>query len=143
VVGATFGIAFDSDLHSETTVEDDRDQRFDWHNLRKCGQSGVFTERVTGEDRVTLDETTGTHILEGGLFHECQGWLGELGSGEKTSRRAVSVRGGVLINLLEDLLGLGCTVRSDALEGHGHVVLADSLTTGTTEVDSQLLRVVA
>ncbi|KAF3401859.1 hypothetical protein F1880_009718 [Penicillium rolfsii] len=142
VVGATLLVTLDGNLHGQTTVEHNGNQALDGHDISQGSQGRVFTQRVTGEAAVTLDQTLGAHVLETSFLHEGEGGLGELGGGQKTGRRAVGIRSSVLINLLEDLLGLDGTVGIHRLEGHGHVVLANGLTTGTTEVNGELLGIV-
>lgn len=142
VVGATGLVTLDSDLHGQTAVEDDGDKRLDGHDLGHGGQGAVLSERVTGEAAVALDNTLVTHVLERGLLHKCKGGLSELRGGQKTSGRAVGVRAGGLVDLLEDLLGLDAAVGGHRLEGHGHVVLTDGLAASATEVDCELVGVV-
>ncbi|KAI6757458.1 hypothetical protein HG531_003283 [Fusarium graminearum] len=135
VVGPASGITLDGNLHGETTVEHNRHQALNGHDLSKGSKGRVFTKRVTGKCAVVGHKSLGLHVLEAGLLHEGKGGLSELSGREKTSGRSVGVRGGGLVDLLKDLLGLDATVGGDGLESHGNVVLADSLTTGTTEVD--------
>ncbi|SCB64733.1 unnamed protein product [Fusarium graminearum] len=135
VVGPASGITLDGNLHGETTVEHNRHQALNGHDLSKGSKGRVFTKRVTGKCAAVGHKSLGLHVLEAGLLHEGKGGLSELSGREKTSGRSVGVRGGGLVDLLKDLLGLDATVGGDGLESHGNVVLADSLTTGTTEVD--------
>ena len=97
---------------------------------------------MTGEGAVALNDTLVTHVLEGGLLHKGKSGLSELCGGQKTSRRAVGVGAGVLVDLLKDLLGLDASIGSHSLEGHRHVVLADGLAASATEVDGELVGVV-
>lgn len=142
VVGTALLVTLDSDLHSETAIEHDGDKRLDGHDLGHGSQGTVLSKGVTGEAAVALDDTLLAHVLERGLLHKCKGRLSELRGREKTSRRAVGVRACALVDLLEDLLGLDATVGGNSLEGHGHVVLTDSLTTSATEVNGELVGVV-
>lgn len=142
VVGAAGLVALDGDLHGQTAVEDDGDERLDRHDLGHGGQGAVLAERVAGEAAVALDDTLVTHVLERGLLHKSEGGLSELRRGEETGGRAVGVGAGGLVDLLEYLLGLDAAVGSHRLEGHGHVVLADGLATSATEVDGELVGVV-
>ncbi|KAI6759681.1 hypothetical protein HG530_010361 [Fusarium avenaceum] len=142
VVGSASGITLDGNLHGKTSVEHDRHQTLNGHDLCKGSQGRVFTERVTGEGAVVGHKSLGLHVLEAGLLHQGKGGLRELSGREKTSRGAVGVRGSSLINALEDLLRLDATIGGNSLEGHRDVVLADGLTTRSTEVDGELLGVV-
>ena len=142
VVGAALLVTLHSDLHGQTTVEHNGDKRLDGHNLSHGSQSTVLSERVTGEGAVALNDTLVTHVLEGGLLHKSKGGLSELCGGEKTGGRAVGVGAGVLVDLLEDLLGLDASVGSHSLESHRHVVLANGLAASATEVDGELVGVV-
>lgn len=104
VVGAALLVTLDGDLHGQTTVEHNGDERLDGHDLSHGGQGTVLSERVTSESAVALNHTLVAHVLERGLLHEGKGGLSELSGGEKTSGRAVCVGAGVLVDLLEDLL---------------------------------------
>ena len=39
IVASSLGIAFDGNLSSQTAVEDDRDQRLNWHDLAKAARA--------------------------------------------------------------------------------------------------------
>ncbi|KAK1253167.1 LOW QUALITY PROTEIN: hypothetical protein MKX08_004354 [Trichoderma sp. CBMAI-0020] len=116
VVGSTAGVTLDGHLHRQATVEDDRHQTLNGHDLCQGSQGRVFSQRVAGKGAVSGDESLGLHVLEAGLFHQRQGGLNSL--------------------RLDGAIG------SHRLESHGHVVLADRLTPGATKVHSELLGVV-
>ena len=48
----------------------------------------------------------------------------------------------MLIDLFEDLLRLDGAIRTNGLESHRHVVLSNGLSSRSTKVDGQLLRIV-
>jgi len=97
---------------------------------------------VTRKAAVALHKTLRAHVLETCLLHKGKGRLSELGCGEETGWRAVGVRGGIIADLLKDLLRFDAAISVDRLEGHRHIVLSDSLATRTTKVDGKLLGVV-
>lgn len=142
VVGSSLFVTLDSNLHGQATIEHHRNQAFNRHDFSDRGKRRIFSQGVAGERAISLDETLGTHILEAGLLHQGQSWLSELSSRQKTGRRPVGVGGGIFMNLLEDLLRLDRTISVDRFKGHSHVILADGLALGTTEVDGELLRII-
>lgn len=136
------GITLDSNLHGETSVEDDGYQTLNRHDLSESSKSRVLSKRVTSKAAVSLDKSLCSHILETGLLHESQRRLGKLSGRQQASWRSVGVGGCSLINLLEDLLRLDRAIGCNSLERHGHVICTDGLATRTAEVDGKLLRVV-
>lgn len=104
VIRAAGFVTLDCDLHSQTTVENDGDERFDGHDFGQGSESRILAERVSGESAVALNQALGAHVFERCLLHEGKGRLRELSGGQETSRRAVCVGCSGLIDVLEDLL---------------------------------------
>ncbi|TFA99144.1 hypothetical protein CCMA1212_009009 [Trichoderma ghanense] len=117
VVGAAGGITLDGNLHRQTTVEDDRHQRLNGHDVRQSSKRRVFTQRVTSERAVPGNKSLGLHVLEAGLLHQGQGRLGELRGRQETGGRSVGV------GTVPDLLGH----RAAAIEIHTHALLLRTL----------------
>ncbi|TKW54870.1 hypothetical protein CTA1_24 [Colletotrichum tanaceti] len=91
VVGSAGRVALDGDLHRQPTVEDNRHQTLNRHDLRQGRESRVFTQRVTGKGAVSGHETLGLHILKAGLLHEREGGLRKLCRRQQPGGRAVLV----------------------------------------------------
>ncbi|GKT61902.1 LOW QUALITY PROTEIN: unnamed protein product [Colletotrichum tofieldiae] len=123
VVGASGRVTLDSDLHRQTTVEDNRHQTLDRHDLRQGSKGRVLAQGVTSESAVSRHKTLGLHVLKAGLLHEGKSGLSELSSRKQAG-------------------GLDASIGSNGLESHGHVVLANGLATRATEVNGELLGVV-
>ncbi|KAI7277110.1 beta subunit of fatty acid synthase [Hortaea werneckii] len=84
-------VTLDGDLHGQATVEDDRYQALNWHDLCKRSKSTVLTQRVTGKATVALHKTLGVHVLERSLLHQSQSRLSELSSRKQARWRPVGV----------------------------------------------------
>ncbi len=70
-------VAVDSPLHRQATVEDDREQLLERHDLADSAKRRVLTERVTGEECVIGDQALVLQIQELCVLHYGECWLGK------------------------------------------------------------------